>query len=550
MTAITDATAWVRERDNRRKALRRFRQDVIAVALGFRRLRDRSFTRWKLTLSAIAALVGAVMIWALLAAGPRAAMLAGPAVLIVLYAATAPLRWRVHAVWRRQCIAADVAKVEIHVARIRTADFRAGSFGQRLLHGEKWQTVPSKEIVRTPKIKVSRSDLGWAGTVEMPAGMTVDLVAKRADRLAAGVWHAVHVDHNEDDPALGTVAIVRRDPFEEGRIAPPGGWLERTDFWEPVPFGIDQLGREVHLSAPYKSFLFGGNPGSGKSIAVNSVVAHAANDPTVPLYIVDGGESDFRPWRDCIRASGEGMYVGLDVAGAIQVLKRVERIIKDRQRFLAALPPENFRRRIERGMAPLTLFVLDEWASYLVQADALQRAEINRLMLYILANYRKAGVVPILATQNPRFDVVPTSIRDLTTTRWAGRVSTDGVSDIILGSGYAESGVSARRLTHAGVGWLVDDGHASKTKAYSVDDQTFIAVARSAAARRAEWRAEHPLDASPKGEGASVRSAVRSVGGVSRNGDEVVPVDGVVVSGEGLRKVRRNGSGAGGSGGS
>ena len=46
--------------------------------------------------------------------------------------------------------------------------------------------------------------------------------------------------------------------------------------YDPIPFGIDENGQPVAVTLMYRNLLAGGEPGSGKSSLLNTIIAHAA----------------------------------------------------------------------------------------------------------------------------------------------------------------------------------------------------------------------------------------------------------------------------------
>lgn len=71
----------------------------------------------------------------------------------------------------------------------------------------------------------------------------------------------------------------------------------------------------------YRNLLIGGEPGSGKSNPIQSVLGHAALCPDVRLYLFDANEVQFAPWEPLAE-----WFVGPDTDEAITVLEmlRVE----------------------------------------------------------------------------------------------------------------------------------------------------------------------------------------------------------------------------------
>jgi DNA segregation ATPase FtsK/SpoIIIE-like protein len=118
----------------------------------------------------------------------------------------------------------------------------------------------------------------------------------------------------------------------------------------------------------------------------------------------------------------------------------------------------------EHGL-PLWVLAIDELAFHTsVAGTDAQRKLFNTFCRDIVARSRAAGVIPVMFTQRPTSDVVPTSLRDLFSVRCAFRTTTKASSDVILGEGWARQGYSATDIdiTARGVGWLLAEGQKPK----------------------------------------------------------------------------------------
>src|SRR3954470_1782228 len=165
--------------------------------------------------------------------------------------------------------------VALHSARVRRAWWRAWSDCElpRVRAG-RVSTIPAGELVR---VRASR-------------GSSLEYVEQRAVELAVCLRaREVRVARDPDDAASGTVTLVRRDPLAGMASVPwPHRDVEALSLWEPIPVGLDELGATVSVSLPERNVLLGGEPGAGKSAALSILVATAALDPTVRLWLLDG----------------------------------------------------------------------------------------------------------------------------------------------------------------------------------------------------------------------------------------------------------------------
>jgi S-DNA-T family DNA segregation ATPase FtsK/SpoIIIE len=480
--------------------------------------------------------------------------------------------------WWRQHIKRRFVKAcrFAHVEQVHLDPGRDESSGP----GAEHKKVVAREKHRPPRLQcVRRTEIGWAGQVRAPRGQDLSFVVKRRSDIAATLGvRAIHVDVRDDNPRMGDIVVVRDDPFPPGTPWPwpvLAGKLRATDLWDAVPFGRDELGRQVDLALPYSNFLLGGVPDAGKSASAALVLCWAALDPKVPLYIIDGAESDMAPFKPLIERTGVGRYVGDDVVEAQRLLEELVQVVKHRQSLLAGddeglrelLERDDehadreiaavWRRKVARGDAePLILFVCDEWGGLVDQLHGHARDRFNELSRFVVSKGRKVGVVCMFSTQKPAHEVVPTSIRDLFRLRFALLSMTAAMSDMILGE-WSPLGYNAATDIppgHPGMGLLHANSRLpQRIRSYYIDDVGIVRVARAALELRTAYLEEHGHSGLGLGLVGRSRSRVRGerTGGVKvgQGGSGRVVVDSggsaVVVDGDGdgsgHRVVRRGG---------
>jgi DNA segregation ATPase FtsK/SpoIIIE-like protein len=310
-------------------------------------------------------------------------------------------------------------------------------------------------------------------------------VEQRAEQLAVCLQaREVRVARDPDNAATGTVTLVRRDPLA-GVLSVPWPNQEATELslWEPVPVGVDELGRTVTVSLPERNVLLGGEPGAGKSAALSVLVASAALDPSVRVWLLDGKLVELSVWAPCAQR-----LAGPDIDEAIELLRELRGEMEHRYRELLA----RGRRKVARedGL-PLHLVACDELAFYLGHEDRKKQREFAELLRDLVARGRAAGVIVCAATQKPAADVVPSALRDLFGFRLALRCNTPQASDTILGQGWASLGHDASSIAPAqrGVGLLLaEDGLPVRMRGFHLGDADVDELsARAAALRADEW---------------------------------------------------------------
>ncbi|MGH8887767.1 MAG: FtsK/SpoIIIE domain-containing protein [Egibacteraceae bacterium] len=308
---------------------------------------------------------------------------------------------------------------------------------------------------RVPRItRINAVPVGEVLRVRLPAGQSCADLQARAETLAAYLQvREVQVTRDAGNARHAQVRLVRRDALAGTvRLAWPDLDAERLCLWEPVPVGVDEHAQTVTIRLVERNLLLGGEPGAGKSVAQSMLIATAALDPDVDLWLLDGKRVELAVWRDCARA-----FVSPNTDEAIDVLRRLQTEMEQRYELLL----DQRSRKVEQGDG-LKLHVVgcDELAFYTSGGERKAREELNTLSADLIRRGRAAGIVWIGATQKPSADVVPTSLRDLVGYRWALRCSTRGASghDPRGRDGHRRLHRVRRRRDQRGVGLLTAEG--------------------------------------------------------------------------------------------
>jgi S-DNA-T family DNA segregation ATPase FtsK/SpoIIIE len=187
-------------------------------------------------------------------------------------------------------------------------------------------------------------------------------------------------------------------------------------------------------------------------VALSTIVACAALDPTVHLTLLDGKHVELAPW-----ANVADSFVGPNQMDAVKVLEELRDIMDYRYATLAATKKRKISRDDPDG---LHVVVIDELAFYLRGGLKATRDNFSELLRDLVSRGRAAGIIVVAATQKPSHEVVPTWIRDLFAFRLAMRCTSSDASDTILGQGWASQGFSATNIDPAqrGVGLLLAEG--------------------------------------------------------------------------------------------
>ena len=251
--------------------------------------------------------------------------------------------------------------------------------------------------------------------------------------------------------------------------------------FQPVHVGIDEFGEQAHVELAERNMLIGGEPGGGKSSAINLITAHGALSGDCRLILIDGKQVELGPWRECA-----DRFVGPSITDALETARWLQNLMNDRYDRLVAA---GLRKITPATGEDVYLVVIDEYAYFSATVGKKpDREEFAALVRDLVARGRAAGVIVILATQRPSHQVIDPSLRDLFGYRWAFRCTTDSSSDVVLGHGWAGQGYTAASIDPLarGVSWLLaETGVPRRIKtAYLTDAHIKFLAAYAARLRR------------------------------------------------------------------
>src|SRR6185437_13197657 len=121
--------------------------------------------------------------------------------------------------------------------------------------------------------------------------------------------------------------------------------------WEPVHLGTDELGAKVDVTLAERNMLIGGEPGAGKSVAMQLIVAHGALSPDCRLILVDGKRVELGLWADCAE-----WFIGPSIDDAIETMHWLQGKIDERTDLLLQMK----KRKVTPDL---------NWPVYLVPVD-------------------------------------------------------------------------------------------------------------------------------------------------------------------------------------
>ncbi len=310
---------------------------------------------------------------------------------------------------------------------------------------------------------VARTGEAWETTVELPPGVTFKHAMKRRGELAG----AIGVDEVQValDPVKGhngrmKLWVADEDPMQGERVHNPlVAHRGPVNFWSDKLFaGADARGREVSFSMVERSYLIGGEPGGGKSVASNNVLAFFFLDPRVQVYLADGKfGTDLMTWEPMATR----VLTDKDQSAMLDFVAEVRTEMERRYALKRKLEVETFTEADAKkyGLHPIVVHI-DEIQYWTSSGDAKLDKQCMTAIADLVGRGRAVGIITGVITQRPAAEVVPTRLRDILSIRWALRCTTPAASDTILGQGWASRGYSAATVEsdQRGAGYVLAEG--------------------------------------------------------------------------------------------
>jgi len=243
-----------------------------------------------------------------------------------------------------------------------------------------------------------------------------------------------------------TLSLIERDLLleREGALW-PGIDASSLSLWDPIDFGIDQLGQPIRLSVVGHHALFAGETGAGKTAAQNMVIATAALDPTTRLFVLDANEMLWG-WEAVAER-----YVIDDMKAAAEMLDFVLSEHERRNKVRRRHGLDKWSRELadETGEGPIVL-AIDEAPEYL------RNKACQDVLRRIAARARISAIHTNITMQSPNATIIDTTLRNNFGLRAVFRVADSSASKVALGTSAVDASTIERE--HRGVCYLHRDG--------------------------------------------------------------------------------------------
>ncbi|MFF4392957.1 hypothetical protein ACFY0G_40485 [Streptomyces sp. NPDC001552] len=300
-----------------------------------------------------------------------------------------------------------------------------------------------------------------------------EVAAKRKPLAAALAVDSIQLSIRQDGhEGCVYMRVADAHPFAGEPVASPLATAEEWDIWDGAPTFVDETGRITAIELLFFGLLVGAMPRQGKTFTARAAAAAAILDATCRVIVADGkGGKDW----SATALLAEAYVRGVTEPAVRRLTHVLEDLVKEMEAAYDALfelpdevcPEGKITPEIVRDykVFPCVL-IIDELQRYLEnqgkenEDDKLTYGKRIEEALETLAKVGPAaGLIPILASQKPTGDAVPSAIRDAIPQRIAHLCATYQMSDSILGTGSSASGWNAKELAPAfkGMGIHADE---------------------------------------------------------------------------------------------
>lgn len=345
--------------------------------------------------------------------------------------------------------------------------------------------------------EIHRDGPGHVALVALPSGVIASDVIDKREYLAAGF--RLPVDQVWPDPVdgehPGVLSIWVADRPVSSMRQPAWPLLDagQTDFFGEIPYGSDPRLRPVAWRLAERNSLFGGVPGSGKTLAARTVALGAVLDPlVVPLVSELKGSGDFDAFEPLCPS---GMYVsGADERSIERTMDLLAWLLNEcevRGPLIKGWVARGYGRdnKLNRRIAEAdhrlrpVLGIFDEIQELFTHPEYGKRAVA--MMTSIIKRGRSLGLHIILSTQRIDKESIPKAISSNVVNRVALAVTSHIETDLILGTGaYARGARPTSFRPGVDAGWSYMTGMVPPVRAAYLDNEQAKAIVARALALR------------------------------------------------------------------
>ncbi|MCX4906851.1 cell division protein FtsK [Streptomyces sp. NBC_00878] len=314
----------------------------------------------------------------------------------------------------------------------------------------------------------TRSGNGWHTQLQLPMGVTVEMICGRKNVLAHNLLRKpVEVWPIEPPKQPGVLDLWVADQGSLSGAVPPWPLLTEgvTDYFKGVPVAVSQRGDAIIGKLMAANYMVGGIMGSGKSSLVIALLLGAILDPLVIVeaYVM-AYNTDYDPLKPRLRTLVKGDD-DEDIEAALKALRSLRDEVTLRGKLLEELGEGATKVTRELAlkdprMRPKVV-VFDECHELFMHKE--YGKEAAELAIKVMKKARKVAITLVWVTVSPTADSLPRDVTRNTSHRVAFAVGDHVANDGLLGSGKHKAGITATTLIPGeDVGTAVTVGFSNK----------------------------------------------------------------------------------------
>ncbi|MEV6375804.1 cell division protein FtsK [Micromonospora musae] len=343
-------------------------------------------------------------------------------------------------------------------------------------------------VAKDPKaitfpVDIHRDGPGHLAVVDLPYGVEAAEVVARRGKLASAM--RLPLDQVWPEPAPGhTGRLALWVGYEPASQMKQPAWpllsaTARVDVFKPFPFATTPRLDTVPVDLMFRNFLFGGQPGSGKTFALRDLILAAALDPRAEIRGYElKGVGDFAVLEPVMSEYGNGFdddtlaRCFAFIEWLYEECRRRSKRIEHYARLGKA--PEN---KVTPELASLKGSGLHPLVAWFDELQELMTSkygkEAGESLEKVIKLGRALGVIILIGTQIPDKDSLPTGITRNVNSRFCLSVADQTANDMILGTSAYKNGYRAtvfQPVSEAGWGILRGFGpKAASVRSFYVD---------------------------------------------------------------------------------
>ncbi|MCG5464858.1 cell division protein FtsK [Micromonospora sp. MED01] len=358
-------------------------------------------------------------------------------------------------------------------------------------------------VAKDPKaisfpVDIHRDGPGHLAVVDLPYGVEAAEVVARRGRLASAM--RLPLDQVWPEPAPGhTGRLALWVGYEPASQMKQPAWpllseSAKVDVFKAFPLATTPRLDTVAVDLMFRNFLFGGQPGSGKTFALRDLILAAALDARTEIRGYElKGVGDFAVLEPVMAEYGNGFdddtlaRCFAFIEWLYEECRRRSKRIEHYARLGKA--PEN---KVTPELASLKGSGLHPLVAWFDELQELMTSKYGKdageILEKVIKLGRALGVIILIGTQIPDKDSLPTGITRNVNSRFCLSVADQTANDMILGTSAYKNGYRAtvfQPVVEAGWGILRGFGpKASAVRSFYVDTTAAARIVARAVALR------------------------------------------------------------------